>query len=221
MDRATQALLDLWDVAGDAVADLRADDWSRPTPGPEADVGGLVAHLAGIHYAGPETLRASLGAARRRDALQLAGRVPGDRVLGAHCLDLCVHAHDLTTALDAPVDLADHGAAALEACRLIVDVAPRLLVAVSGPRDATVRLVVRHPGAAEHAVALERTVHVVGGRCTTAPPDADPDVVEVDADALLLLLTGRRAAEPLAATGAATWSGDAADAFVHRARLMG
>src|SRR4051794_25150958 len=146
MDRATQALLDLWDVAGDAVANLRADDWSRPTPGPEADVGGLVAHLAGIHYAGPETLRASLGAARRRDALQLAGRVPGDRVLGAHCLDLCVHAHDLTTALDAPVDLADHAAAALEACRLIVDVAPRLLVAVSGPRDATVRLVVRHPG---------------------------------------------------------------------------
>ncbi|MEJ2859758.1 hypothetical protein [Actinomycetospora flava] len=219
MDDATRAVLDLWDVTEDAVAGLDADDWTRPAPGPEPTVGDLVAHLAGVHggvhYAGPERLQTSLAGARRRTALRLDGRPPGDRERSADCLDLCLHAHDLTTALAAPVDLADHAAATVEACRLIIDMAPRLLVAALGAREATVRLVVRRPAG---AAALERTVHVVGGRCTGAP-DADPDVVEIDADALLLLLAGRRRAEALAASGAAAWSGDAADAFVHRARL--
>jgi hypothetical protein len=219
MDDATQAVLELWDVAEDAVARLDVDDWTRPAPGPEPTVGDLVAHLAGdhggTHFAGPERLQSSLAGARRRTALRLEGRPPGDRERSADCLDLCLHAHDLTTALAAPVDLADHTTATVEACRLVIDMAPRLLVAALGARDATVRLVVRRP---EGTAALERTVHVVGGRCT-GPGDAEPDVVEIDADALLLLLAGRRRAEALAATGAAAWSGDAADAFVHRARL--
>ncbi|GAA4914168.1 hypothetical protein EV188_11019 [Actinomycetospora succinea] len=223
MDDATQAVLELWDVAEDAVAGLDAEDWTRPAPGPEPTVGDLVAHLAGEHggtrFAGPEQLQSSLAGARRRTALRLDGRPPGDRERSADCLDLCLHAHDLTTALAAPVDLADHADATVEACRLVIDMAPRLLVAALGARDATVRLVVRRPDAGRTA-ALERTVHVVGGRCT-GPTDAFPDVVEIDADALLLLLAGRRRAEALAAAGSATWSGEAADAFVHRARLSG
>ncbi|MDD7937625.1 hypothetical protein PHK61_04220 [Actinomycetospora lutea] len=221
MDDATRAVLELWDVAEEAVDGLAVADWTRPAPGPEPTVGDLVTHLAGIHlgvhYAGPDQLRASLAGARRHTALLLEGRAAGDRVLGAHCLDLCLHAHDLTTALAAPVDLADHATATVEACRLVIDMAPRLLVSALGARDATVRLVVRRPDAGRRP-ALERTVHVVGGRCT-GPGDAEPDVVDIDADALLLLLAGRRRAESLAATGAAAWSGDAADAFVHRARL--
>jgi hypothetical protein len=221
MDDATRAVLELWDVAEDAVAGLDAGDWTRPAPGPEPTIGDLVAHLAGVHggthFAGPDRLRDSLAGARRRSALRLDGRPAGDRVLGADCLDLCLHAHDLTTALAAPVDLAAHAAAVHEACRLIVDVAPRLLVSALGPRDATVRLVVRRPGGG--SPAFERTLHVVGGRCGAAT-DTEPDVVEVDPDALLLLLAGRRPADALAAVGAAAWSGAAADAFVHRARLV-
>lgn len=223
MDDATQAVLELWDVAEEAVDHLRSDDWTRPAPGAEPTVGDLVAHLggvhAGVHFAGPDRLRASVAEARRRTAVRLEGRTAGDRVLGADCLDLCLHAHDLTTALAAPVDLADHAAATVEACRLVIDIAPRLLVSALGARDATVRLVVRRPDAGG-TPALERTVHVVGGRATGPTGDAAPDVVEIDADALLLLLAGRRRAEALAATGAAAWSGEAADAFVHRARLV-
>ncbi|GLZ44161.1 hypothetical protein Acsp06_03460 [Actinomycetospora sp. NBRC 106375] len=222
MDDATQAVLELWDVAEDAVAGLDPTDWSRPAPGPEPTVGDLVGHLAGmhagIHFAGPDRLAASLAAARRRTVLRLDGRPAGDRVRGADCLDLCLHTHDLTTALAAPVDLAHHATAALEACRLIIDVAPRLIVSALGPTEATVRLVVRRPG---RGAALERTVHVVDGRCSTVAPETEPDVVEIDADALLLLLAGRCPAETLAADGTAAWSGDAADAFVHRARLVG
>jgi hypothetical protein len=223
MDDATQAVLELWDVAEDAIDGLDTRDWTRPAPGAEPTVGDLVAHLggvhAGIHFAGPDRLRASLADARRRTALRLDGRTSGDRVLGADCLDLCLHAHDLTTALAAPVDLADHAAATVEACRLIIDMAPRLLVSALGARDATVRLVVRRPDPGRTA-ALARTVHVVGGRCS-GPTGTPPDVVEIDADALLLLLAGRRRAEALAAEGSAAWSGEAADAFVHRARLVG
>jgi hypothetical protein len=224
MDDATRAVLELWDVAEDAVAGLRADDWTRPAPGPEPTVGDLVAHLAGVHggthYAAPDRLVSALAGARRRTALRLDGRPPGDRALGAESLDLCLHAHDLTTALAAPVDLADHAAATVEACRLVIEMAPRLLVAALGARDATVRLVVRRPGG---GVALERTVHVVGGRSagiTGTTGDTATDLVEIDADALLLLLAGRRRAETLAAAGTAAWHGDAADAFVHRARLV-
>ncbi len=220
MDEATRSLLDLWDVTEHAVGTMAPPDWARRTPCPDMDVTDLVMHLAGVHYAGPDRLREGLVAGRARTATQLADRATGDRVLGAHCLDLCLHAHDLTSALGDPVDLADHAPAALEACRLVVDVAPRLLVAALGGRDATVRLVVR--GAAS-LPGLERTIHVVEGH--TAPPAVGAgttvDTLEVEASALLLLLAGRRGADALEAAGAARWSGSAADAFVHRARLVG
>ncbi len=233
MDGAARSLLDLWDVTEDAVLGMRADDWSRPTPCPGMDVTDLVVHLAGVRYAGPERVREAVGAARELVADRLARRPPTRRVLGAQCLDMCVHAHDLSAAVGEPFDLAEHGPAALEACRLVVDVAPRLLVAALGSGDATVRLVVRGDRGAERGVAssgqeqvLDRTVHIAGGRLAVAEPREGraapaPDAVEIDAGALLLMLTGRRDADSLAAEGSASWSGPGADAFVHRARLVG
>ncbi|MDD7964766.1 hypothetical protein [Actinomycetospora lemnae] len=220
MDTAA-AVLGLWESAEDAVDGMAADDWTRDAPGPEPTVGDLVAHLAGehggVHYAAPARLRSSLAGARHREALRMAGLDAGDPVLGASCLDLCLHAHDLRTALGLPVDLAEHAPAVLAAARLVVDLAPRLLVAAVGPRAASVRLVVRAPG--DDAAVLDRTVHVVDGHPAAPDRDTPPDVVDVDADALLLLLAGRRPAEALAADGAAAWSGPAADALVHRAPL--
>ncbi|GAA4859735.1 hypothetical protein GCM10023203_03430 [Actinomycetospora straminea] len=216
-------MLGLWETAEDAVDGMAADDWTRDAPGPEPTVGDLVAHLAGdhggVHYAAPSRLRTSLADARHREALRMAGLDVDDPVLGASCLDLCLHAHDLRTALGLPVDLAEHAPAVLAAARLVVDLAPRLLVAAVGPRAASVRLVVRAPGRdGADAAVLDRTVHVVDGHPAPAR-DTAPDVVDVDADALLLLLAGRRPAEAFAADGAASWSGAAADALVHRAPL--
>lgn len=215
MDDATQALLGLWDVAGDNVRALGADDWARPLPGGgvgPADVAELAVHLTGVHYAGPETLRAAVASARRRAETQLAGRTAGDPVLGAQCLDMCLHVHDLTAALGAPADLREHEAAAREACRLVLRVLPRLLVAAVGADDATLRLAVR--------LGDDRAVHVTHGSVVPGRPEDPVDAVEIDPDGLLLLLAGRRDAESLRDAGALHWTGPAAEAFVHRARLV-
>lgn len=218
MQDATRSVLDLWDATDAVVGRLRPEDWSRPLALPGMDVFDLTVHLAGVHYAGPERLREAMGAARARVAAQLADRISGDRVLGAQCLDMCLHAHDLGRAVGHPVDLADHAPAALEACRLIVDVAPRLLVAATGARDSTVRLRVRGDGVAPD---VERTIHVADGHLVPASATAGTaDVVDIDPVALLLLLSGRRGAETLRDEGSAHWSGDAADCFVHEARLL-
>jgi hypothetical protein len=214
MDEATRAVLGLWDVAGENVRTLGPADWGRPLPaagaGP-ADVAELAVHLTGVHYAGPETLRAAVGAARHRAETQLAGRTTGDPVLGAQCLDMCLHVHDLTAALGAPADLREHEAAAREACRLVLRVLPRLLVAAVGAEDAVLRLAVR--------AGDDRAVHVTHGTVVPGGTDA-ADAVEIDPDGLLLLLAGRADAESLRAAGALDWSGPVADAFVHRARLL-
>ncbi|WP_433787957.1 hypothetical protein ACQPX6_14195 [Actinomycetospora sp. CA-101289] len=214
MEDATRALLGLWDVADANVRALAPGDWARTLPGAgpgPADVAELAVHLTGVHYAGPDTLRAALGAARHRAVAQLADRVAGDPVLGAQCLDMCLHVHDLTAALGAPADLRDHEPAAREACRLVLRVLPRLLVAAVGADDATLRLAVR--------AGDDRAVHVSHGH--VVPADGDTvDAVEIDPGGLLLLLTGRLDAESLRAAGALDWSGPAADAFVHRARLL-
>lgn len=215
MEDATRALLGLWDVADENVRSLAPADWARPLPdtgaGP-ADVAELAIHLTGVHYAGPETLRAALGAARHRALTQLGDRVAGDPVLGAQCLDMCLHVHDLTAALGAPADLRDHEPAAREACRLVLRVLPRLLVAAVGAGDATLRLAVR--------AGDDRAVHVTHGAVVPGGTDEAADAVEIDPGGLLLLLTGRRDAESLRAAGALDWSGPVADAFVHRARLL-
>ena len=217
MDDATRALMGLWDVAGENVRGLGAEDWARPLPGAgvgvgPADVAELAVHLTGVHYAGPETLREAVAAARHRAETQLAGRTSGDPVLGAQCLDMCLHVHDLTTALGAPADLRDHEAAAREACRLVLRVLPRLLVAAVGADDATLRVAVR--------LGDDRAVHVTHGTVVPGRPEDAADAVEIDPGGLLLLLAGRRDAESLRDAGALSWTGPAAEAFVHRARLV-
>lgn len=214
MDDATRALLELWTLAGRTVDGLGPGDWSRPTPCGDMDVMDLVVHLAGVHYAGPDRLRESITTARASTATQLADRAAGDRLLSAHCLDVCLHAHDLSSAVGDPVDLAAYAPAALEGGRLVVDAAPRLLVAALGARDASLHLVVRST-----AGTIERTVHVADGRAVPGDPSVVDDVVEVDADALLLVVTGRRDPADLALDGTAHWHGPVAEAFLRRARL--
>lgn len=214
MDDAGRSLLDLWDTTEDVLSGLRADDWARPVNALGMDVLDLAVHLTGVHYAGPARLGQAVGAARTRAAAQLLDRSAGDRVLAAWCLDMCLHTHDLGRATGRPVDLGDYPGATREACRLAVDLAPRLLVAASGPRDCTLRLRV--------ACGLERVVHVADGRPAPARPgDAatDIDSVDVDPAALLLLLSGRRTVDELRADGAVRWSGETAESFVHSARL--
>jgi hypothetical protein len=239
MDGPAEALVALWDRIADAVPALDTDDRVRPTGCPGTDVTGLTAHLAGAHWAGPERVRQALAAARDGAVRRVGSRPSGDRVLGADCLDLWVHAHDLDTATRAPLDLVRADAVALEACRLVVDLAPRLLRLPGDPGTpaGALHVVVRRPG--QDGTALVRTLGV-GGGCradgapSTARPGARPAVLdegavptgatstlEIDPDALLLLLTGRRSAATLRAEGAADWSGGPAAAFVAHARLPG
>jgi len=215
VDEATRDLLGLWDLTDEVMADLEPEDWNRPLPwagdGP-ADVAELAIHLTGVHYAGPDRLRAAVGAARHRALSQLGGRTAGDPVLGAQCLDMCLHVHDLTGAVGTPADLRDHEPAAREACRLVLRVLPRLLVAAVGADDATLRVAVR--------LGDDRAVHVTHGTVVPGRAGDATDDVEIDPGGLLLLLTGRRDAESLRDAGALSWSGPAAEAFVHRARLL-
>jgi hypothetical protein len=215
VDDATRDLLGLWDLTDEVMGDLAPDDWNRPLPwagdGP-SDVAELAIHLTGVHYAGPDRLRAAVGAARHRALSQLDGRTAGDPVLGAQCLDMCLHVHDLTAAVGTPADLSDHEPAAHEACRLVLRVLPRLLVAAVGADDASLRVAVR--------LGDDRAVHVTHGSVVPGRPDDPADAVEIDPGGLLLLLAGRQDAESLRDAGALNWSGPAAEAFVHRARLL-
>src|ERR1700761_5947959 len=129
-DDAARSLLDLWNGVAGTVAALVPADLARSTPDPATDVGALGAHLAGPP--GPGSLAARVTAARDDAARRLAGRTAGDRVLGAHCLALWVHAHDLAAALPAGpspgrADPARHTPVAVEAARLVADLAPRLV----------------------------------------------------------------------------------------------
>ncbi len=208
MDDAARSLLDLWNGVVGTVAALAPADLARSTPDPAMDVGALGAHLAGLP--GPGSLAARVTAARDDATRRLAGRTAGDRVLAAHCLDLWVHAHDLAAALPAGpspgrADPARHTPVAVEACRLVADLAPRLV----GPGSAAPRLVVREatgPG----RVVLDRAL---GASAT--------DTLEIEARALLLLVTGRADPETLWTQGVARWSGAGAAAFVDHVRLPG
>jgi hypothetical protein len=219
MHDATRALLRLWDATDDAVAHLDAEDWARPlvpsgSPGAVAaavmDTGGtdvtdLVTHLTGVHYAGPDRLREALAEAHDRAERAALSAEPSGRVLEAQCLDMCLHTHDLHEALGIELDPDLAGPAALEACRLVSEFVPRLL-ARSSSRATCLRLLVRaRPGG---PVEIDRTVRVGDG---AAVPTAE---VDADADALLLLLAGRRPAGELAGQGRVAWSGRTAASLV-------
>ncbi|HEY2221857.1 hypothetical protein [Actinomycetospora sp.] len=219
MHDATRALLRLWDVTDDAVAHLTADDWALPlipsgSPGAVAaavlgtggrDVTDLVTHLTGVHYAGPERLREALAEAHDRAERTALSSAPTGRVLEAQCLDMCLHTHDLHEALGIELDPGVAGPAALEACRLVSEFVPRLL-ARSTPRATCLRLLVRaRPGG---PVEIDRTVRVGDG---PAVPTAE---VDADADAFLLLLSGRRPVGELVEQGRVAWSGRTAASLV-------
>ena len=219
MDGATRALLGLWDVTDDAVAHLDAADWARPlvpsgSPAAVAsavlgtggtDVTDLVTHLTGVHYAGPDRLREALAEAHDRAERTVLWSAPSGRVLEAQCLDMCLHAHDLHEALGLELDPEVVSPAAVEACRLVSELLPRLL-ARSGSRATCLHLLVRAwPGG---PVEIERTVRVGDA---PAVPTAE---IDADADAFLLLLSGRRSAGDLAARGRVAWSGRTAASLV-------
>jgi hypothetical protein len=219
MDDATRALLRLWDVTDDAVARLGSADWSRPlvpsgSPAAVAsavlDTGGtdvtdLVTHLTGVHYAGPDRLREALAEAHGRAERSARWAAPTGRVLEAQCLDMCLHAHDLHEALGLELDPDVVSPAAVEACRLLGAMLPRLL-SRSGSRATCLHLLVRARPAGP--VEFERTVRVGDG---PAAPTAE---IDADADAFLLMLSGRRSAEELAEQGRVTWSGRTAATLV-------
>jgi hypothetical protein len=219
MDDATRALLRLWDATDAAVAGLHDADWTRslaPSGAPAAvasamldtggtDVAGLVAHLTGVHYAGPDRLREALATAHERAERSVLTSAPSGRVLQAQCLDMCLHAHDLHEALGIELDPAAAAPAAVAACRLVSGFVPRLLVR-TGARAACLRLVVRD--GPDGAVVIDRVVRVGEG---AAVPTAE---VDADAEAFLLLLAGRRGARELADAGRVVWSGRSAETLV-------
>jgi hypothetical protein len=218
MDDVTRALLRLWDATDDAVAGLGDADWSRslaPSGAPAAvasavldtggtDVADLVAHLTGVHYAGPDRLREALATAHERAERSVLTSAPSGRVLEAQCLDMCLHTHDLHEALGLELDPAVAAPAAVAACRLVSGFVPRLLVR-TGARAACLRLVVRD--GPDGAVVIDRVVRVGEGTVPTAEVDAD-------AEAFLLLLAGRRTARELADAGRVLWSGRTAESLV-------
>lgn len=219
MDDATRALLRLWDATDDAVAGLDDADWVRPLapsgrPAAVAatvlgaggsDVAGLVTHLTGVHYAGPDRLRTALAAAHERAERAALTTAPSGRVLEAQCLDMCLHAHDLHEALGLELDPAAAAPAAVAACRLVSGFVPRLL-ASAGARSGSLRLLVRD--GPDGAVVIDRTVRVGEG---AAVPTAE---VDADAEAFLLLLAGRRRPDELADAGRMVWSGRSAESLV-------
>ena len=218
MDDATRALLALWDATDDAVTGLGDTDWTRPlapSGAPAAvasavlgtggtDVAGLVAHLTGVHYAGPDRLRAALIEAHERAQHAVLSAPPSDRVLQTQCLDMCLHTHDLHEALGLELDPLAAAPAAVAACRLVSGFVPRLLVR-SGAHATSLRLLVRD--GPDGPVVIDRTVRIGGAAGPTAELDAD-------AEAFLLLLAGRRSARELADAGRVVWSGRSAASLV-------
>jgi hypothetical protein len=214
----TEPVLELWDRVITLAERVAPGDWSRPTPDPDMSVRDVVTHVAaGAPLLGrtPAELVDGLRLAREAYASRLA-TVHGDpadhhlqsRALGASCLDLYVHAHDVASALGIPVDLDDASPAVAEACRYLMHLAPKLMsVRVRAQEGDSVRLALPGVGDREATAGLWR------------PDGADGSVVAKPA-AFILLLAGRGDPGHWRARGALEWSGVSGEAFVQKARLL-
>ncbi|HEV7756465.1 MAG TPA: maleylpyruvate isomerase N-terminal domain-containing protein [Mycobacteriales bacterium] len=220
MTAPAQAVLSLWDRVIALAEQAEATDWGRPTPDPEMTVRDVVGHVASGIAVGrtgtPDELIEGLRLARAAHAERLAADAaaahgPGHNhhAVGASCLDLYVHAHDLSTALGVPVDLTEDSPAVREAARYLLHLAPRLLALRAGAQTGDT-LRVGLPGA--------ETELTVGGAELWRPDGADGSVTATPA-ALVLLLAGRGDPGHWRARGALDWSGSSGEAFVRKARL--
>ncbi|HEV7826994.1 MAG TPA: maleylpyruvate isomerase N-terminal domain-containing protein [Mycobacteriales bacterium] len=224
MTDSVRAVLPLWDRVIALAEGASPTDWSRPTPDPGLDVRGVVSHVAVAPPAGaPAQLLEGLHRAREAYLAHLAHaelhlhghghhhRHGQDRALGAACLDLYVHAHDLAGALGVPVDLDEDSPAIREACRYVMGLAPKLFTVRAGAQAGdTLRLGV--PGALAEVAALP-------SRRGEERPATDGTVTATPV-ALVLLLAGRGDPGLWRARGALEWTGESGEAFVTKARLL-
>jgi hypothetical protein len=208
----TRPVLELWDRVIDLAEQARPADWSRPTPDPDMSVRDVVVHVAaGAPLLGrsPAELLDGLRLAREAYVARTVATPQGDpgrdeRALGASCLDLYVHAHDVASALGVPVDLDEDSPAVRAAAEYLLRLAPRLFELRAGARHGD-------------AVRLG-----LGDEETTAGlwhPGGAEGVVTATPAAFVLLLAGRGDPGQWRARGALDWSGAAGEAFVQRARL--
>jgi hypothetical protein len=213
----------LWDRVVALAERLEPADWSRPTPDADLTVRDVVEHVAGPSAPGPgASLLVRLRRAREmgvavgiEPARGSTRNGPSHLVLGAACLDLYVHLHDLTMATDAPVDLEERSAEVEDASRQALRYAPYLFAAAGAADGQTLSL--RLQG----VPALDAGLAVRGGRGVWVPGEDRADgVVTATPAALILLLAGRADPRALRRRGTLEWSGAAGDTFVHRARLF-
>ncbi|CAN5756636.1 hypothetical protein BH23ACT8_BH23ACT8_25130 [soil metagenome] len=230
------AVLDLWDRLVRLTARVGPQEWSRPTPCPDANVHGLITHVAGVNLTTassqdtPTALVAGVRAARAAEAARIAALRgaealrprAGDpafqrRVLRAACLDLWVHHYDLATALGTPVDPEEDSAALSEACAYLLEFTPQLVArGCDTAEDGDVRIALQ--GAVDH----DATVTVRDGRGLWSPPhDGAGHTVSGTPGAFVLLLSGRGDPQHWRDVGALAWSGARGEAFVRKARLFG
>ncbi len=237
MSDAAEAVVQAWDRLVALAEQIGPEDWQRPTPCPESDVAGLVAHVAGPGALQPATaglFRDPVEALRVSRARQIAriaamggdmggdmarpaqvGR--GDRMLGASCADLWVHAYDLATGLGEAFDLDEHSAPLAQACQYLLSLTPALVTSRLAPGEAGDLRVTLH-GAVEHDSAL--ALRNGRARWDGSGGVAREHLVTGTAAAFVLLLSGRSDPAQLRERGVLAWSGAHGEAFVRRARLL-
>lgn len=236
MADAGTALAETWDRMVALAERIEPCDWSRPTPCPDLDVHALVAHVATAtadpgRAGTPERLLDGLRATRASQLSRSAAWAgpnpdkpgPGpasetrrQRMLGASCLDMWVHAYDLATALDEPLDLDADSPALQESCRYLLGLSPQLFALRTGADEgAGLRVTLR--GRLTQRTALE----VRDGRgVESSDRDAAGQAVTATPAAFVLLLSGRGDPQHWRDLGALEWSGSHGEAFVNRARLF-
>jgi uncharacterized protein (TIGR03083 family) len=228
-----EAVVAAWDRLVALAEQIGPEDWQRPTPCPESDVAGLVAHVAGPGAWQPATAGRfrdpieALRASRARQVAQIAGMGGDvarpaqvgreDRMLGASCADLWVHAYDLATGLGEAFDLDEHSVPLAQACQYLLSLTPALVTSRLAPAEAGDLRVALH-GAVEHDSAL--ALRNGRARWDGSGGVAREHLVTGTAAAFVLLLSGRSDPAQLRDRGVLAWSGAHGEAFVRRARLL-